>query len=106
MPPLTIDWRRIGAAHPEPQIRSTSILGEEWTSYSFLVNGSLVFRFPKRPEGGPELEREIAFLAAAADLCRCPCLGMRESFARRMPLPMAMLCIITNGLADIPTPPL
>ena len=34
----------------------------------FLVNGSLVFRFPKRPEVWPELEREIAFLTAAADL--------------------------------------
>ena len=68
MPPPTIDWRRIGAAHPELQIRSTSFLGEGWTSYSFLANGSLVFRFPKRPEVWPELDLEIAFLAAAADL--------------------------------------
>jgi aminoglycoside phosphotransferase (APT) family kinase protein len=65
MPPPTIDWRRIAAAHPELQVRSVSFLGEGWTSYSFLVNGTLVFRFPKRPEVWPELEREIAFLAAA-----------------------------------------
>jgi len=67
MPPPRIDWPRIAAAHPELQIRSTSFLGEGWTSHSFLVNGSLVFRFPRRPEVWPELEREIAFLAAAAD---------------------------------------
>jgi hypothetical protein len=67
MPLRTIDWRRISAAHPELQIPSTSFLGEGWTSHSFLVNGSVVFRFPKRPEVWPELEREIAFLAAAAD---------------------------------------
>lgn len=67
MPPPSIDWPRIAAAHPELQIGSTSFLGEGWTSHSFLVNGSLVFRFPKRPEVWPELEREIAFLAAAAD---------------------------------------
>lgn len=67
MPPPTIDWRRISAAHPELQIRSASFLGEGWTSHSFLVNGSLVFRFPKRPEVWAELEREIAFLAVAAD---------------------------------------
>ena len=67
MPPPNIDWLRIAAAHPELQIRSTSFLGEGWTSHSFLVNGSLVFRFPKRQDVWPDLEREIAFLAAAAD---------------------------------------
>jgi aminoglycoside phosphotransferase (APT) family kinase protein len=67
MPSPTLDWRRIGFAHPELQVRSASFLGEGWTSYSFLVNGSLVFRFPKRPEVWPEIDREIAFLSAAAD---------------------------------------
>jgi hypothetical protein len=62
-PSRTIDWRRIGAAHPELQIRSMSFLGAGWTCHSFLVNGSLVFGFPERPEVWPELEREIAFLA-------------------------------------------
>jgi aminoglycoside 2''-phosphotransferase len=67
MPLPTIDWQCIGAAHPELQIRSMSFLGEGWTSYSYLANGSLVFRFPKRAEVWQELDREIAFLAAASD---------------------------------------
>jgi aminoglycoside 2''-phosphotransferase len=67
MPPRRIDWRSIATVHPELQIGSTTALGEGWSSRSFLVNGSLVFRFPKRPEVWPELEREIAFLAAAGE---------------------------------------
>jgi len=67
MPPPTIDWQRIGAAHPELKIQSVAFLGEGWTSHSYLVDGSLVFRFPKRAEVWQELEREVAFLAAAAD---------------------------------------
>ena len=66
MSPPSIDWPRIAAAHPELQIQSISFLGEGWTSHALLVNKSLVFRFPKRPEVWPELEREIEFLAAAA----------------------------------------
>jgi aminoglycoside phosphotransferase (APT) family kinase protein len=68
MPPPSIDWPRIVAAHPELQIQSIAFLGEGWTSHAFLVNESHVFRFPKRPEVWPELEREIAFLTVAADL--------------------------------------
>lgn len=72
MPLPSIDWPRIAAAHPELQIQTVSFLGEGWTSHAFLVNESLVFRFPKRPEVWPELEREIAFMAAAADLLPLP----------------------------------
>jgi aminoglycoside 2''-phosphotransferase len=46
---------------------STRFLGEGWNSRAYLVNDELVFRFPKRPEHWEELEREIAFLAFAAD---------------------------------------
>lgn len=72
MTPATIDWQRIGAAHPELSIRSVEALGEGWTSQSYLVNGSLVFRFPKRQEVWDELEREIDFLVIAADLLPLP----------------------------------
>ena len=49
------------------KIQSIAFLGEGWTSQSYLVDGSLVFRFPKRAEVWRELEREVVFLAAAAD---------------------------------------
>jgi aminoglycoside 2''-phosphotransferase len=67
MPSPSIDWQTIAADHPELQIRTTTLLGEGWSSHAFLVNGSLVFRFPKRRDVWLELEREITFLAAAAD---------------------------------------
>jgi aminoglycoside 2''-phosphotransferase len=42
-------------------------LGEGWCSRAYLVNGELVFRFPKNSDHWPELDREITFLAWAAD---------------------------------------
>jgi aminoglycoside 2''-phosphotransferase len=64
----SIDWQRLTAAHPELAFRSVEALGEGWTSRSYLVDGYLVFRFPKRQEVWDELDREIAFLAAIGDL--------------------------------------
>jgi len=43
------------------------MIGEGWTSCAWLVNGELVFRFPKRADDWVTLHREIAFLAGAAD---------------------------------------
>jgi aminoglycoside 2''-phosphotransferase len=42
-------------------------IGEGWNAACYLVNGTVVFRLPKRAEVWPEIHREVAFLAAAAD---------------------------------------
>ncbi len=61
------DWRKIEFENRGLSVRSVCFLGEGWNSRAYLVNDELVFRFPKRPEHWEELEREIAFLAFAAD---------------------------------------
>jgi aminoglycoside 2''-phosphotransferase len=61
------DWRKIEFENRGLSVRSARFLGEGWNSRAYLVNDELVFRFPKRPEHWEELEREIAFLAFAAD---------------------------------------
>jgi aminoglycoside phosphotransferase (APT) family kinase protein len=61
------DWRKIESENRGFSIRSACFLGEGWNSRAYLVNNELVFRLPKRPEHWEELEREIAFLAFAAD---------------------------------------
>src|SRR5215475_5191462 len=62
------NWRQIEQENGVLSVRSTHFLGEEWNSLAYLVNNELVFRFPKRPEHWKELEREVTFLAFAADL--------------------------------------
>jgi aminoglycoside 2''-phosphotransferase len=61
------DWRNIELENHGLSVQSTHFLGEGWNSRAYLVNNELVFRFPKRPEHWEELEREIEFLAFAAD---------------------------------------
>ena len=61
------DWRKIEFENQGLSVRSACFLGEGWNSRAYLVNDELVFRFPKRAEHWEELEREIAFLAFAAD---------------------------------------
>jgi aminoglycoside 2''-phosphotransferase len=63
----TIDWQRLESGHPPVKVRSVEFLGEGWTSWAYLVNAELVFRFPKRSEVWEEIDREVAFLAEAAD---------------------------------------
>src|SRR5262245_20846207 len=63
----TIDWRRVESDHRGLTVRSVEFLGEGWTSWAYLVNAELVFRFPKRPEVWEEIDREVAFLSEAAD---------------------------------------
>jgi aminoglycoside 2''-phosphotransferase len=61
------DWRMIELENRGLSVRSIRFLGEGWGSRAYLVNDELVFRFPKRPEQWKELDREIKFLAFAAD---------------------------------------
>jgi aminoglycoside phosphotransferase (APT) family kinase protein len=52
---------------PLPE-RSLAFLGEGWDYAAFLVDESLVFRFPRREVGLPGTEREIAKLPVLAPL--------------------------------------
>ena len=61
------DWRQIELENPGLSVQSAAVLGEGWNSRVYLVNNDLVFRFPKRSEQWVELDREIKFLAFAAD---------------------------------------
>ena len=60
------DWRRIALETRNLSIVSAVPLGEGWASRAYLVNDEFVFRFPKR-QGWDELDREMKFLAFAAD---------------------------------------
>ena len=53
-------------------IESTRLVGEGWNCIAYLVNDELIFRFPKRSGLWEELQREIAFLAFAADRLPLP----------------------------------
>ena len=66
------DWRQIELENPGLSVRSAAVLGEGWNSRVYLVNNDLVFRFPKRSEQWVELDREIKFLAFAADRLTLP----------------------------------
>ena len=59
-------WRHIEGDIPGLSVRSALFLGEGWCSRAYLVNGALVFRFPKHRDHWPELDREITFLDWAA----------------------------------------
>ena len=61
------DWKTIELENSGLFISSVRYLGEGWTSRAYLINTELVFRFPKHREDWPELQREIAFLAFAAE---------------------------------------
>src|SRR5262249_61527074 len=52
---------------PLPE-RSLEFLGEGWDYTAFLVDETLVFRFPRRKIGVPGTEREIAKLPLLAPL--------------------------------------
>ena len=66
------DWRRVEDENPSLSVRSACFIGEGWNARAYLVNDELVFKFPKRPEHWEELNREIAFLAFAADKLPLP----------------------------------
>ena len=64
---LTPDWSQFESENRGLHVESSRFLGEGWTFCAFLVNDALVVRCPKRAEHWPELEREVTFLAFAAD---------------------------------------
>jgi aminoglycoside 2''-phosphotransferase len=64
---MTPNWNAIAAEYPGIFVRSAQFIGEGWCFCSYLINGELVFRFPKRREQWTELDREIKFLEFAAD---------------------------------------
>ena len=66
------DWRAIAQENPGLSIESTRVVGEGWNCVAYVVNDELVFRFPKRADIWEELQREIAFLAFAADRLPLP----------------------------------
>ena len=57
---------------PDLAIESLTHLSEGWDRSAWLVNGRLVFGFPRRAVVVPGLEREIAFLARLAPLLPLP----------------------------------
>jgi aminoglycoside phosphotransferase (APT) family kinase protein len=62
----------VAAQFPPLPERSLAFLGEGWDYTAFLVDGSLVFRFPRREVGVPGTEREIAKLPVLAPLLPVP----------------------------------
>jgi aminoglycoside 2''-phosphotransferase len=48
-------------------VRSAEFIGEGWIGMAYRVNDEMVFKFPKRAEDWTELDREIVFLAYAAE---------------------------------------
>jgi aminoglycoside 2''-phosphotransferase len=66
------DWRMIAQENRGLAIESTRLVGEGWNCIAYLVNNELIFRFPKRPGHWEEFQREIAFLAFAADRLPLP----------------------------------
>lgn len=60
--------RLIAAQFPPLPERSLEFLGEGWDYAAFLVDESLVFRFPRREVGLPGTRREIAKLPVLAPL--------------------------------------
>jgi aminoglycoside phosphotransferase (APT) family kinase protein len=62
----------IAAQFPPLPERSLEFLGEGWDYAAFLVDESLVFRFPRREIGLPGTEREIAKLPLLAPLLPGP----------------------------------
>ena len=64
---MLIDWEELCRENPDLELRTEQTLGEGWVSRSFLVDDTLVFRFPKRADAWPEYDREIKFLDFAGD---------------------------------------
>ena len=54
------------AQFPELTVAGLRLLAEGWDNTVWLVNGDLVFRFPRRAIAIPGVEREIAILPALA----------------------------------------
>lgn len=66
------DWRKVEHENPGLSVRTTRLIGEGWNACAYLINNEVVFRCPKYAGHWVELEREIAFLAFAADKLPLP----------------------------------
>lgn len=64
--------RCIEVCFPQVQVRSVVVMGEGWDSVAVLVNGSLVFRFPKRSDVEAQYVREARLLPALAAVLPLP----------------------------------
>jgi aminoglycoside phosphotransferase (APT) family kinase protein len=73
---ITVDGNRarrlIGAAFPELELRSLSLLGEGWDNTVWLVDEQWVFRFPRREIAVPGVLRELDALPVLAPFLRTP----------------------------------
>jgi aminoglycoside phosphotransferase (APT) family kinase protein len=73
---ITVDGDRarrlIGAAFPELELRSLSLLGEGWDNTVWLVDEQWVFRFPRREIALPGVLRELDVLPVLAPFLRAP----------------------------------
>jgi aminoglycoside 2''-phosphotransferase len=65
-------YRVICRCFPDFQVRSISYLAEGWSSTVWEVNGSHVFRFPKRPAIDSGLRKEIRLLPGLAPALPLP----------------------------------
>ena len=61
-PPITMDWEAVSREMPGLTVSSVVFLGEGWSSRAYLVNGELVFRFPRSKQAWLQLELEMEFL--------------------------------------------
>jgi aminoglycoside 2''-phosphotransferase len=62
----------LAATLPSLAVEDVRYLAEGWDSAVFVVNGSLLFRFPKRAEVAVTLEREIRLLPELAPTLSVP----------------------------------
>ncbi|HVH51241.1 MAG TPA: phosphotransferase [Gaiellaceae bacterium] len=69
---VTIDEPLVRRLIAEPEVESLSLLSEGWDRSVWLVNGKLVFAFPRRAAVVEPLEREIALLPRLARLLPLP----------------------------------
>jgi len=66
-------WRRlVQECFPGFEVHSISYLAEGWSSTVWELNGSHVFRFPKRPEVNAGLRKEIRLLPGLAPVLSLP----------------------------------
>ncbi len=58
--------RLLGSQFPQLALDSLLLLGEGWDNTVWLVDGSWVFRFPRRQQAVPGIERQLAVLPRLA----------------------------------------
>jgi aminoglycoside 2''-phosphotransferase len=81
------NWRMIAEENRGLAIESTRLVGEGWNCIAYLVNDELIFRFPKRSGHWEELQREIAFLAFAANRLPLPVPRYEGVFSESVAVP-------------------